>query len=158
MYLYLTMVLNSARTPFGYLPLITILLTQQALPGTHALPGSGEVQRAVRTVRSLLSKNQDPYPSLLAYRSQPLQNGFSPSELLMGRRLRTKVPLIPTILKPNVHDTDWQRVQEKDDEYRSKQQINHNKRYRAHDSDHKRACVCATLKPGRSYRRKSNTA
>ena len=93
----------------------------------------GEVERAVRTVKSLLCKNQDTYSAILAYRSSPLQNGFSPSELLMGRRLRTKVPSIPTILKPNVHDTDRQRVQQKEDKYRSKQQINHDKRYRAHD-------------------------
>lgn len=60
---------------------------------------NGEVERAVRTVKALLRKNEDPYPALLAYRSTPLQNGFSPSELLMGRRLRTKVPAMPSILK-----------------------------------------------------------
>ena len=49
---------------------------------------NGEVERAVRTVKALLRKNEDPYPALLAYRSTPLQNGFSPSELLMGRRLK----------------------------------------------------------------------
>ena len=59
---------------------------------------NGEVERAVRTVKALLRKNEDPYPALLAYRSTPLQNGFSPSELLMGRRLRTKVPVIPRVL------------------------------------------------------------
>ena len=78
----------------------------------------------------------------------------------MDRRLRTKVPSIPTILKPNVHDTDRQRVQQKEDEYRSKQQINHDKRYQAHVLPPlitgKR--VCAIPKPGRSERRKSNTA
>ena len=64
--------------------------------------------RAVRTVKALLRKNEDQYPALLAYRSTPLQNGFSPSELLMGRRLRTEVPAMPSILKPNVQDTDRQ--------------------------------------------------
>ena len=65
-----------------------------------------EVERAAHTVKSLLCRNQDCYPALLTYRSSPLQNGFSPSELLMARSLRTKVPSIPTILKPNVYDTD----------------------------------------------------
>ena len=41
----------------------------------------------------------------------------------MGRRLRTKVPVMPSVLKPNVQDTDRQRVQLREDEYRSKQQI-----------------------------------
>ena len=92
---------------------------------------NGEIERAVRTVKALLRKNEDPYPALLAYRSTPLQNGFSPSELLMGRRLRTKVPAMPSILKPNVQDTDRQRVQLREDEYRSKQQIYHDKRHQA---------------------------
>ena len=69
---------------------------------------NGEVERAVRTVKALLRKNEELYPAILAYRSTPLQNGFSPSELLMGRRLRTEVPAMPSILKPNVQDTDRQ--------------------------------------------------
>ena len=92
---------------------------------------NGEVERVVRTVKALLRKNEDPCPALLAYRSTPLQNGFSPSELLMGRRLRTKVPAVPSVLKPNVQDTDPQRVQLTEDEYRSKQQIYHDKRHQA---------------------------
>jgi len=91
----------------------------------------GEVERAVHTVKALLRKNEDPYPALLAYRSTPLQNGFSPSELLMGRHLRTKVPAMPSVLKPNVQDTDRQRVQLREDKYRSKQQIYHDKQHQA---------------------------
>ena len=30
----------------------------------------------------------------------PLQNGLSPSELLMGRKLKTRVPIFPKSLKP----------------------------------------------------------
>lgn len=90
-----------------------------------------EVERAVRTVKIQLRKNEDPYPALLAYRCTPLQNGFSPSELLMGRRLRTIVPAVPSVLKPNVRDTDRQRMQLREDEYRSKQQIYYDKRQQA---------------------------
>ena len=39
---------------------------------------------------------------------------------------------MPSILKPNVQDTDRQRVQLREDENRSKQQINHDKRHQAH--------------------------
>ena len=48
---------------------------------------NGEFERAVRMVKAPHIPIS-PYPALLAYRSTPLQNGFSPSELLMGRRLR----------------------------------------------------------------------
>ena len=92
---------------------------------------NGEVERAFRTVKALLSKNEDPYPALLAYRSTPLQNGFSPSELLIGHRLRTQVPAVPSVLKLNVQDTDRQRVQLREDEYRSKKQIYRDKRHQA---------------------------
>ena len=38
---------------------------------------------------------------------------------------------MPSILKPNMQDTDRQRVQLREDEYRSKQQIYHDKRHQA---------------------------
>ena len=50
---------------------------------------NGEAERAVGTIKNLLKKNDDPYLALLAYRATPLENGYSPSELLMSRRLRT---------------------------------------------------------------------
>ena len=53
---------------------------------------NGEAERAVGTVKSLLKKYSDPYLALLSYRSTPLQNGYSPSELLMSRTLRSTIP------------------------------------------------------------------
>ncbi|GBO07769.1 hypothetical protein AVEN_257209-1 [Araneus ventricosus] len=36
----------------------------------------------------------------MAYRATPLENGFSPSELLMGRRINTTLPVTTTQLQP----------------------------------------------------------
>ena len=63
---------------------------------------NGEVERAVRTAKSLLRKNDEIYSALLTYRSTPLQNGLSLSELLMEHRLRTQLPIHPKNLYPNV--------------------------------------------------------
>ncbi|UYV61427.1 hypothetical protein LAZ67_1004797 [Cordylochernes scorpioides] len=48
----------------------------------------------------ILKKNQDPSLGLLEYRSTPLENGYSPAELLMGRKLRTTLPIAPENLNP----------------------------------------------------------
>ena len=61
---------------------------------------NGEVERAVRTVKSILKKEKDPTKALLAYRSTQLAYGYSPAELLMGRKLRTTIPTCPEQLKP----------------------------------------------------------
>ncbi|XP_012936961.1 uncharacterized protein LOC106011517 [Aplysia californica] len=48
----------------------------------------------------LLSKSDDPYLALMNYRSTPLQQGQSPAELLMDRKIRTRVPIFPEKLVP----------------------------------------------------------
>ena len=65
---------------------------------------NGAAERAVQTVKQLLKKSPDPFLALLAYRSTPLAGGYSPSELLQGRRLRTPVPAHPSLLQPRWPD------------------------------------------------------
>ena len=65
---------------------------------------NGVVERAVRTVKGLLKKAEDPYLALLSYRATPLEIGYSPAELLMSRKLRTTVPIIREQRKPMVID------------------------------------------------------
>ena len=88
---------------------------------TTSLPrypqANGEVERAVRTAKSILRKNRDIYSALLTYRSTPLQNGLSPSELLMGGRLRTHLPIHPNNLYPNVQPKERQAVEMKERSY-----------------------------------------
>ena len=48
---------------------------------------NGAAERAVKTVKGLLNKNEDPYLALMSYRSTPLENGYSPAELLMSRKI-----------------------------------------------------------------------
>ncbi|XP_077508511.1 uncharacterized protein LOC144119833 [Amblyomma americanum] len=56
---------------------------------------NGITEDAVKIMKTSMKKTQDPYLTLLSYRSTPLKNGYSPSELLMARQLRTKNPLTP---------------------------------------------------------------
>ena len=58
----------------------------------HYPQGNGEAESAVKTIKGLLRKSGDPYLSLLAYRSAPLENGYSSAQLLMSRNLCTTLP------------------------------------------------------------------
>ena len=63
---------------------------------------NGAAERAVKMVKQLLTKNKDPYLAMLMYRSTPLKNGYSPAELLRGRKLRTNLPVLKKQLQPNL--------------------------------------------------------
>ena len=90
---------------------------------------NGEAERAVQTVKNLLKKADDPYLALLAYRATPLQNGYSPAQLLMGRRLRTTVPTVPSHLDPTL--PDGSALAQKEKEKRMSDAAHYNRRHRA---------------------------
>lgn len=52
-------------------------------------------ERAFITVKSPVKENDDPFVALLSHRSTPLEKGYSSAELLIGRTLRTFVPIFP---------------------------------------------------------------
>ena len=93
--------------------------------------GNGEAERAVRTVKCLLRKADDPFLALLSYRTTPLQNGYSPSELLMGRKLHTTVPMSPDLLQPSV--PDYSRLASREAAMKEKQKNNFDKRHKAQE-------------------------
>ena len=79
----------------------------------HFPQSNGEVERAVQTAKSLLSQS-DPEIALMVYRSTPVTStGFSPSQLLMGRQIRTTLPTIARNLQPGW--PDQKAVQVNDD-------------------------------------------
>lgn len=93
---------------------------------------NGEAERAVQTVKQLLKKAKDPYSALLLYRATPLRNGLSPSELLMGRKLKTKIPVLPSTLHPQIlnHST----VRQKEEKMKEQQQRSFNNRHAAREA------------------------
>jgi len=91
---------------------------------------NGEAERAVKTVKELLKKNDDPYLAILAYRSTPLENGYSPAELLMGRRLRTTVPTINQQLIPQLPEASKLH---KEKNLRQRQKKNFDRRFRTRE-------------------------
>ena len=99
---------------------------------------NGEAERGVRTVKQLLNKTSDPCKALLSYRSTPLANGYSPSELLFGRQIRSFVPTIPGKLDP-----EWPYLKD----VRMKEQFAKQQQKQNYDVRH-RARVLKPLVPG----------
>jgi hypothetical protein len=92
---------------------------------------NGEVERAVGTIKRLLKKERDPYLALLAHRSSPLQNGYSPSELLMSRKLRTTIPISKELRRP--HPPDLTEVKRKEEKVKENLKKNFDGRHKANE-------------------------
>jgi transposase InsO family protein len=89
--------------------------------------GNGAAERAVRTVKDILKASKDPYNAMLAYRTTPLENGYSPAELLMSRKLRTKLPSITS--KPET--VNFAKVKEKEEQIKLNRAFTHDQRHLA---------------------------
>ncbi|XP_037568402.1 uncharacterized protein K02A2.6-like [Dermacentor silvarum] len=92
---------------------------------------NGKVERMGSTVKDLLQKADDPYLALLAYRDTPGVNRVSPAQLLMGRRLQTRVPKASHQLEPT-----WPPsvpFTRRDQDNRRRQASDFNRRHAAHE-------------------------
>ena len=86
---------------------------------------NGLAEKSVQTVKRLLNKaktdGQDLYLCLLEYRNTMVDNLASPAQLLMGRRLRTKIPVATSQLQPKVVDPCLVRKKQKERKAHQKQ-------------------------------------
>lgn len=77
---------------------------EHVLSSPYTPRSNGLAERSVQTIKRLLKKslesNSDPYIALLNYRSTPNFTSYSPAELLMNRKLRTKIPTNFENLRP----------------------------------------------------------
>ncbi|XP_033111016.1 uncharacterized protein K02A2.6-like [Anneissia japonica] len=91
---------------------------------------SGEAERAVQIAKALIKKNPEDYhKALLNYRATKLANGYSPSELPMGRSLKTSLPTSESLLIPRWPQPEI--IQQKERLSRTKQKLNYDHRHRA---------------------------
>ena len=88
-------------------------------------------ERAVQIAKLLLKKVNDIYLALLSCSTTPLANGFSPTQLLMGRQLRSTVPTTTASLQPQTPDSS--KLQEIDRDIKARQATSYNARHRARD-------------------------
>ena len=86
-----TMVLHMSSRKF----LKRMGLIKHITSSPHYPQSNGQVERMVQSIKSILKKSEDPHLAILSYRATPMQwCGLSPSELSMGRKIRTTIPQI----------------------------------------------------------------
>ena len=88
---------------------------------------NGAVEAAVKTAKNILKKCDYVNVGLLSYRSTPLENGFSPDELMTNRKIRS---LVPTISKNLGTFKNHKLIAEKEINRKTVQEKNYNKRHR----------------------------
>ena len=103
---------------------------------------NGGAENAVKQAKKILDQ-KDPDIALMEYRATPTTTtGYSPCELLQGRKMKTKIPVMPDQLQPKLPDS----TQLKEKHHQAKR---HQKKY--HDL-HKGARKLSKLHPGDTVR------
>ena len=92
----------------------------------HFPQSNGQAERAVQTVKRILSRSEDPFLALMTYRATPLPwCGYSPAQLLMGRNIRTNIPQVTEHLAPEL--PDFKKFRKDDEKYKKSQKANYDK-------------------------------
>ena len=94
----------------------------------HFPQSNGQAERGVQTVKKMLKGSKDPFMALLTYRATPLPwCSLSPSQLLMGRQIRSNIPQMTETLTPQ-----WPYLEEfrrANIEFKQKQKIDYDTRH-----------------------------
>ena len=98
----------------------------------HFPASNGQVERAVQTVKKLLKNSEDPFLALLSYRATPLPwCGRSPAELLMGRKIRSTLPMpTSTLVREWPYVKEFQQANEK---FKQQQKADYDRRHRVQE-------------------------
>ena len=108
---------------------------QHVTSSPHHPQSNGEAERMVRTVKDMLKKNattRQLYDALLAYRATALPHcRYSPAELLMGRKVKTPLPQLPSQLLPDAVNHD--AFQAADAQQKAKSTRQYDLRHRTRD-------------------------
>ena len=95
----------------------------------HFPQANGAVERAVQTAKSII-RQDDPHLGLMVYRSTPCATtGFSPAELIMGRKIRTTLPVLDKHLEPGWPDPA--KLSQNDSTAKSRYKFYYDKRHGA---------------------------
>ena len=90
---------------------------------------NGSAERAVQVAKRLM-RTSDPADALMAYRSTPVDvTGVSPAELLLGRKIKTQLPILPSNLQPRWPNMD--EVRQKDMAAKLRSEKNYNRTHGA---------------------------
>ena len=89
---------------------------------------NGQVERTVQTIKKILRQADDTCQGLLSYQTTPMPwCNFSPSELVMGRRLRSLLPMTDNLLIPQ-----WpylSEFQKSNEQFKAKQKKDFDQRH-----------------------------
>lgn len=90
---------------------------------------NGAAEAAVKIAKGIIKKcKEDVNLGLLAYRTTPLENGFTPAELMFSRKIRSRLPMLPNKLESF---KDHKKVIGKEKDRKGKQERNYNRRHRS---------------------------
>lgn len=102
---------------------------RQIFSSPHYPQGNGEAESGVKTAKRILAQD-DIFAALMAYRATPIMaTGASPSQLIMGRQIRTTVPVVEKNLLPKW--PNLKNVKKRDTEYKRRYAYYFNRRHGA---------------------------